>query len=71
MTTVKWGYFSPRGLLYPSSGKVLLMHFSRNIPELQLPLIFRVVRRHNVRKNRMPINAAIYRIGYKKKMLKK
>ena len=65
-STVKWGYFSSQGLLYPPSGKVLLMHFPRNTPGLQLLLVFCIVRQLNVRKNGMPINAAVNRIDYRK-----
>ena len=41
---VKWGYFGSLELLWPPSGKMLLMHFPRNTPELQLPLVFCIVR---------------------------
>ena len=38
---IKWGYFSLRGFpgQLPASGEMLLVHFPRSTPELQLPLV--------------------------------
>ena len=68
-STVKWGYFrlgGGGGILWPPNGKMLLTHFTRNTPRLQLPLVFLCCKTLNLRKSRMRINVVIYGIGYKK-----